>query len=113
MRSEPVPSSIDRLENFEPGTACRPQPAAENAARDRRVLARLQRCDGLQTAAIFVADRKSIEQIFDRKETSAGEVGCPPRAYTFEVLQRRGEQIVRGRHARAGREDLRYWTIIA
>ena len=61
-------------------------------------LARLDRRDGQQAAAVFVPQREAVEEIFDRVETDAGKVGGAPRADAFEKLQRRREVH---RHSRA------------
>jgi hypothetical protein len=61
----------ERLEDFEPWAAGRPDGAALNASRDRDVLAGLERRDCLQVPAIFVTERKSVDEIFDGDEADA------------------------------------------
>ena len=49
--------------------------------------------DGVEGAAIFVADRKSVEQVFDRVQAHSLEVGRAPRPDALEELQRRLQGI--------------------
>ena len=56
----------------------------------------LQRRDGLEAAAILVADGKAIEQIFDRGEADALQIGGAPRPDALQVLQRSEGSIEAG-----------------
>src|SRR5262249_28073383 len=92
QRPAPV---VDRgLEDLEPGTPRGPQAAGEDAPRDRRRLPGLERRDRLKSAAIFVAEWKPVEQIFDGREAGVLEVGRAPRPHAFEELERGRQQGV-------------------
>ena len=82
-----------RLENLEAGTPGRSQTAARDAAHDRRRLAGPKRRNRLKAAAIFVADGKPVQQVFDGEETDALEIGGATRTDAFEELQGRREQL--------------------
>ncbi len=79
----------DQLEDLEARPARRANAAADDFAEDRGRDARPQRGDGLERAAIFVADRKSVEQVFDRVQADPLEIRRAPRTDPFEELQRR------------------------
>ena len=49
----------------------------------------------MKVAAIFVADRKPVEEILDGEEADALEIGGSTRTDAFEKLQRRREQFSR------------------
>ena len=68
--------------------------AALNAAGDRHVLAGLQRRDRLQVAAVFVAEGKSVEEIFDGDEPDPLQIGGSLRSDAFQILER-GLKVVR------------------
>jgi hypothetical protein len=68
-----------QLEDLEPRSARRPHAAAHHLADNRRLHARLERRDCAEVPAILVADRKSIQQIFDGVETDALQIGGAPR----------------------------------
>ena len=93
-RSAPLASLDERLEDLEAGPPRRAQPAAQDASGDRRGLSRLERGDRLQAAAVFVAERKAVQQIFDGMQARARQIGRAPRADALQVLQRRGEEVV-------------------
>ena len=44
-----------------------------------------------KVAAILVADRKAVQQVLDRGEADALEIGRAPRPDAFQVLKRRVE----------------------
>ncbi len=79
----------DQLEDLEARPARRADSAADDLADDRGRDARTKRRDRLECAAVFVADRESIEEILDGVEADALEIGGAPRADAFEELQRR------------------------
>jgi hypothetical protein len=39
-------------------------------------------------SAVLVADRKPIQQVFDRFESDAAEIGGAPRADALQILKR-------------------------
>ena len=90
----PGPIVHGRVEDLEAGPARRSQMATENPAGDRGGLSGLERDDRLQAAAIFVADRKAIQQIFDGDEARVFEIGGTTRPDALEKLQGRGEHVV-------------------
>ena len=92
-RSEPVPSRSEHLEDLEARAPRRTDAAADDFASDGGGVARPQRRDRLETAAIFVADRKAIEEVFDRGEADALQIGGAPRSDSLQVLQRRLKRI--------------------
>ena len=67
---------------------------AQNAARDGRGLTCFEGGDRLQTAPVFVPERKPIQQVFDRDEPNVREVGGATRPDALEVLQGRREHVV-------------------
>ena len=82
-----------QLEDLEAGPSRRPDAAADDLADDGGGLAGAQRGDGLEVAAILVANRKAVEKVFDGVETDTFEIGGAPRADTFQVLQRRLKRV--------------------
>jgi hypothetical protein len=56
------------------------------APRKSESLAGLQRANRLQAAAILVAERKPVQQIFDREQTDPLEIGRAARPDAFEEL---------------------------
>ena len=64
-----------------------PQP--DDFAEDRGRDAGPQRRDGLERAAVLVADREPIEEVLDCVQADALEVGRAARPDAFEELQRR------------------------
>src|SRR5215813_15073345 len=77
----------DRVEDLEPRTTRRAQPAAENPSGERRRPSWLQRRNRLQPAAILVAKRKSIQQILDGQQTGVREVGGASWAHALQILK--------------------------
>ena len=81
-----------RFEDFEAGTPRRSKAASQNPSADRRRLTGFERRDRLQAAAIFVSDGKAIQEIFDRLEAGALEIGRAARSDALQILQRRREE---------------------
>ena len=73
------------------------KPAGEGGAR-----ARTHRGNGQHPAAVFVAQRKAEEQVFDGMKADAGQVGRTPIAHSLQELKRCVERVfVHGlRHGR-------------
>src|SRR5687767_6212222 len=76
------------VENLEPAPPGHGEPRALDLAEHRRLRARLERSNRLHPAAIFVAEWKAIEQVFDGDEAGALEVRAFARTYAFQELQR-------------------------
>ncbi len=91
QRTRPI--ADDQLENLETRPARRANAAAHDFSEDRRRDAWPQFGDGVEGAAVFVADWKSVEQVFDRVQAHPLEVRRPPRPDPFEELQRRLQGI--------------------
>src|SRR5262249_44138475 len=70
----------ERLEDLEAWPSGRTQRAADDFHRDRDVLTGLERRDVAQAAAIFVADRKTVKEVFDGLKPGALEVRSAPRS---------------------------------
>ena len=87
-RSEPVAIAHQHLEDPEARPARRADAAADDLADDRGGDARAQRRDRLEVAAVLVADRKAVEQIFDGVQADALQVGGAARPDAFQELQR-------------------------
>ena len=83
----------DQLEDLEARQTRRANAAAHDFSEDRGRDAWPQFGDGCEGAAVFVADRKSVEQVFDRVQAHPLEVRRPPRPDPFEELQRRLQRI--------------------
>lgn len=83
----------ERLENLEPRPPRRADAAAENLARNRRDGSRFQAGDRLKMRAVLVAERKTIEKIFDGLEAGAPQIGRAPRPDAFQILERRGKEL--------------------
>ena len=77
------------LEDLESRPPRRTDAAADDFAEHRRRGARPQLRNGLERAAIFVADRKPVKKVFDGVQAHALEVGGAPRPNSLEILQRR------------------------
>ena len=92
-RSDPVRSRSSTSKILKRGPPRRPDAAADDLADDGGRLRRAQRGDGLEVAAILVANRKAVEQVFDGVETDAFEIGGAPRADAFQILQRRLKRL--------------------
>ena len=103
-RAQRPAAIVDRgLEDLETGSSRRAKAARQDAPRDGGNLSRTQRGDRLQAAAIFVANRKAIEEIFDGGQAGAFEIRGASRPDTLEELQR-GRQYLVGQC---------YWTMMA
>jgi hypothetical protein len=76
----------DQLEDLEARPARRANPAPDDLADNRGRDARTKRRDGLERAAVFVADWESVEEILDGVEADSLEIGGAPRADAFEEL---------------------------
>ena len=74
----------EHLEDLEARAARRPEAAADDLADDRRRDAGPQRRNRLEVAAVFVADGKAVEQIFDR---AAGRRAAGRRRARADALQ--------------------------
>ncbi len=97
------------FENLEPGAARRPYAAADDAAGDRRCLARFEGRDRLQVAAVFVANGKTVQEIFEREEAGARQVGGATRTDALQKLERRRENVFAiGIHSRLALWKLYY-----
>ena len=92
------------LEDLESGAAGRSKTAAEDAGRDRRGLSRPERRNGPELTAVFVSDRKPVQQVLDGLEAGALEVGGATRADALQKLQRRLEHRVVDGHRLDGCE---------
>ena len=91
----------------EAGTARALQLGADHFADDRGVAARFQRGDRLRAAAIFVADGKSKQQIFEGDEAGLREVGGAARADAVQVRERRVDTPARAAAVLSGRWPVR------
>src|SRR5919201_3305730 len=58
-------------------------------------MTRPQRRDRLQVAAILVAKREPVQEIFDGDETRTLEIGGAARTDTLQELQRRRQEWIR------------------
>jgi hypothetical protein len=76
------------LENREARPPRRTLAAADDVGQHRHCHARLQRRDRPERAAILVAHREAIQEIFDRRQTDALEVRGASRADPFQILER-------------------------
>ena len=76
----------DRLENLEATAPGESNAAREDPPADRGGSAGLQRANGLQAAAIFVPERKPVQEILDGDEADTFEIGRTPRPDTLEEL---------------------------
>ena len=84
---------VDRgLENLEAGTPRGSKAARQHPAGDRRRLSGFQRGNRLQPAAIFIAQRKPVQQILDSRESRVLQVGGAPRPNAFQELKRGGQK---------------------
>ena len=82
----------EQLEDLEPRAPRRPDAAADHVADDGGGRAGTQRGDRLEAAAILVADREAIQQVFDGLQPDPLQVGGAPRADALQELQRRVER---------------------
>ena len=85
----PLGVAEDGVEDLEAAAARDGQVGALDLAEHRRPCARAQRGDRLHPAAVFVAERQPIEEIFDGDEAGALEVRGLARADAFQELERR------------------------
>jgi len=83
----------DQLEDLETRAPRRTNAAPDDVADDRGGDTRAERRDCLECTAILVADRKTIEQVFDRAQTYSFEIGGAAGTDPLEVLQRRLQGI--------------------
>ncbi len=76
------------FEDFEAWAPRRTNARADDFADHRRGRPRTQRGDGAEAAAILVADREAVQQILDRHEPDALQIGRAARTDTFQILKR-------------------------
>jgi hypothetical protein len=74
------------FEDLEARPARRAQPAGHDLTRNRRLLPWLQACDRPKVTAIFVPDRKALEQVLNRVQPDALQVCGSVRPDAFEEL---------------------------
>jgi hypothetical protein len=82
-----------QLEDLEAWAAGRPDAAGDDFAQHRRGYSRPEGCDCLKVPAILVADRKAIQQVFDRVEADPLEIGGTAGANALEVLKGRLQRV--------------------
>ena len=82
----------EHLENLEARSPGRADAAGHHLPHDGRGGAGPQRGDRLKRAAVLVAGREPVEQIFDRVEADALQIGGTSRADPLEELERRVER---------------------
>ena len=80
---DPVASPMSASKILNPGRRVVRSRAALNSPGDRHLLSGLQRRNRLQMPAIFVAEGKSVEEIFDGDEADALQIGGSPRPDAF------------------------------
>ena len=112
-RSEPVSSRTSISKILKRGRRVGRMPQPTTSPGNRRRHARPQRGNGLEGAAVLVAGRKAVEQVFDRGEADALQVGGAARADALHELQRRLERSVASSGTRCRQGRARYWTIVA
>ena len=83
----------DQLKEPEAGPPRRPNAARQDFAGNSRGGARSQARDRQERRSIFVPQRKTQQQIFDREQTHALKIGGPPGAHPFDELQRCGQPV--------------------
>ncbi len=77
----------ERLENLETRPAGGAHPAALHPAADGHLLAGFEGRDRLQMTAIFIAQRKPVEEVFDGGQADALEICRAPRSNAFQKLK--------------------------
>ena len=87
QRMAPLASPTTAWKICETAAARRRQVRALDLAKHRGLRARPQRRDRLHPAAVFVAERKTIEQIFDGDQARALQVGGLARTDAPQVLE--------------------------
>ena len=92
-RIEPLASVTSASKILKPGRRVDRRPQLETRPAIDAVWPGLQRRDRLKAAAIFVADGKAVQQIFDGEETGVLEIGGAARTDALEELQGRREQL--------------------
>ena len=90
-RSAPVASRTSISKILKRGRRVGRMPQLMTSPTTDAVSARPERGDGLEGAAILVADRETIKQVFDRGEADALEIGGAPWADALQELERRVE----------------------
>jgi hypothetical protein len=84
----------ERLEDLEAGAAGVPQATTEDARVDRGDLSRPERPNRPEPAAVLVAQRESVQEIFDGRQARASEICGAAGTDAFEVLQRRRKKEI-------------------
>jgi hypothetical protein len=84
----------ERGEQAKAGSTCGLQARRQHFAADGNRLSRLDRHDRLQPAAIFVANRKSKQQIFDGEQAGLLEIRGFPRTNALQILQGQLKDVV-------------------
>ena len=84
----------DQLEQPESGPACGAQSRRQDLTGDRRDVSGTERFDRKQLGAVFVAQWKSKQQIFDGRQPDALEIRRTARPDAFHVPQRRRKQVI-------------------
>src|SRR6185503_3701373 len=90
-RTRSVPH--DELKEAKAGTARGAHARRQDFRDDRRDPPWLERPDRHDLRAVFVSQRKTQEQILDRDQSDAREIGRTLRTDTFEILQWCCEEI--------------------
>ncbi len=83
----------DGVKNLEAAPARDREIGGLDLAEHRRLGAGPQRGNRLHAAAVLVAERQSVQQIFDDDEAGAFEVRGLPRTHAFQKLERCREKI--------------------
>ncbi len=83
-----------RVENLEAGTPRGPEAAAQHAPGHGYGPGRLERSNRLEPAAVFVANRKAIEQIFERDQAGVLEIRRAPGSDPLQELKGRRQHLV-------------------
>ena len=102
----------DRVEDLEAAPARDREVRALDLAEHRRPHPRAKRCDRLHVAAVFVAERKPVEEILDGDEAGAFEVRGFPRTYALQKLKRGVEDVVKAQFPTANAQRSRTLGIL-
>ena len=99
QRMAPLASPTTAWKILKPRRRVTARLRALDLAEHRRLVARTQRGDRLHPAAVLVAERQPIQQVFDGDEAGAFEVRGLARTDALQELERRRERTSQSAHA--------------
>ncbi len=93
-RMAPLWSPTSASKTLNPGRRVARMPELRMRPDDERRTPGVNGGNRLKVAAVLVAERKSIQQVFERGEAGAREIGGAAGTDALQELERRGERVI-------------------